>query len=91
MASNHFRVHDYVLASYKPYDGLWEDSENRKWISMANKSLREMVDVTLTAIRDTTVPKNILVIFFQKYVGGISLPVLRGYVREIVDEARGQN
>ena len=91
MASNHFRVHDYVLASYKPYDGLWEDSETRKWISMANKSLREMVDVTLTAIRDTTVPKNILVIFFQKYVGGISLSVLRGYVREIVDEARGQN
>ena len=88
--SKFYKVVDIVLSPFKPYDDLWQDFENRRWVSLANRSLDEMVDLTIQSIKERSTPKNILVLFFQKYIGGISVEVLKGHVWRIVREAREQ-
>ncbi len=83
-------VIDYVYAAFRPYDELWVDTETRFWISMADLNLREMVDATLAAIHDQNTPKNLLLTYFQKYIGGCDINIIKDYMREIVEAAKGQ-
>ena len=88
--SRYYTVVDVIFAGFKPYDGMWEDTPNRKWVSLADRSLKGMVEVTIDAIRDQNTPKNILVMFFQRFIGGVPISVIRGYLDEIMQEARAQ-
>ena len=83
-------VVDYVYAAFRPFDELWVDSETRVWISLADKNLKEMVDATIATIKDQNVPKNLLIIFFQKFIGGCDINLIKDYMREIVDAAKAQ-
>ena len=85
-----YHICDVVLASFRPYEGLWTDGERRKWISLADRTLKSMVEVALDMIRDQNTPKNILIMFFQKSIGGVPIRVVRGYMDEILAEARSQ-
>ena len=88
--SKYYTVVDVVPSGFKPYDGTWEDTANRKWVSLADRSLKGMVEVAIDCIRDQNTPKNILVLFFQRFVGGVPLNIIRGYLDEILQEARAQ-
>ena len=84
------KYYTVVLAGFKPYDELWSNSESRIWVSMADKDIKQMVEVAIDQIRDSTTPKNILIIFFQKVIGGLPLETIKSYMDEIVEEAQGQ-
>ena len=88
--AKYFQVVDLVLAPFRPMEGMWEDTESRKWVSMADKDLKTMVEYTIECIKDRTTPKNILVMFFQKFLGGTSQSKIQRYMDQIVDEAKGQ-
>ena len=93
MAPNHSKfvdIVDVVFSATKPFDDQWKDKPTRLWISLADLNLAEMVEVTISAIRDQSVPKNILVLFFQKYIGGCDIELMRKYLNQIKDEALAQ-
>ena len=88
--SKYYDVIDIVYAGFRPNDELWHDTKYRKWVSMPDKSLKTMVEIVLDSIRDTTTPKNIVVMFFQRFVGGTDIELMRSYVQEIVQETQSQ-
>ena len=88
--AKHFKIVDLIYASFRPADELWQDTEDRRWLSMAGMRLKDQVEHTIDAIRDQSVPKNILILFFQQWIGGTPLNIIRGYMNEILDEARAQ-
>ena len=88
--AKYFQVVDLVLAPFRPMEGMWEDTESRKWVSMADKDLQTMVDYTIECIRDKTTPKNILVMYLQKFLGGTPHQTIQRHMDRIVEEAKGQ-
>ncbi len=93
MAPNHSKfvdIVDIVLAATRPFDDQWKDKPTRIWVSLADKNLLEMVEATIAQIRDQTVPKNILVCFFQKFIGGCDIELMRKYLNQIRDETLKQ-
>ena len=89
--ARHFEIIDFVYASYRPFEDLWQDRPTRIWVSMADKTLPEMMAIVIKAIRDQTTPKNILLMFFQKVIGATSVEIMRSYIEQIVTEVKAQN
>ena len=81
---------EIVFSSFKPYDDQWVNTDTRKWISLADRSLRAMVEICIDAIRDNKTPKNIIIQCMQKFIGGCNFELVRGYMNEIVEEANAQ-
>ena len=88
--SKFYQVVDVVYSCWRPYDELWVDSDTRRWVSMADKTLDEMVDAVLAAINDQGTPKNILILFFQRYVGGVPVETMRKHIRRIIEATKDQ-
>ncbi len=88
--ARHFDIVDVIYASVRPFEELWQDSPTRIWVSMADKSLPEMVSVVIDAIRDQSTPKNILVMVFQKVIGATTIDVMRNHIDAIVTEVNSQ-
>ena len=86
----HFDIVDVVYAHFRPFDELWEDTDKRMWISLADKNLEEMTSIVKDAIFDQERPKNIICLFFQKYVGGCDNELMREYVNELVEATKAQ-
>lgn len=82
---------DYVFAHFNMPTEL-NDPERTgiKWLSLADRSLTEMVHLIKAAIKDKTEMKNILILCMQKFVGGTQEETMRYHIRDIVNEARKQ-
>ncbi len=81
-----------IFSSFKPLDGLLDQERTGiKWISLADRDLKSMVENIIDSVRDQSCPKHILVSSFQKYVGGSAITTMKSYIREIVEEVKAQS
>ena len=84
-------IKNVVFSNFKPLDGILDQERTGiYWISLADKDLKSMIEVIIDSVRDTTVPKHIVVMSLQKYVGGTNVNTMKAYVKEIVDEVNAQ-
>ena len=82
---------DLVFAHFKMFEDLWDEARlGKRWISLANKSAKEMTEVIIDAVRDQETSKNLVVMCYQKFIGGSNLDVLKGYLNEIKEEVEAQ-
>ncbi len=82
---------DLVFSHFKMFEELWDEPRiGKKWISLANKSAKEMTEIIVSAIRDQDTSKNLVIMAYQKFVGGTNLDVLKGYLNEIKVEVEAQ-
>ena len=82
---------DVVFASFKMYEELWDEERiGKRWISLADKSAKEMTEIIIDAIRDQETSKNLVIMSYQKFVGGSNMETLKGYLNEIKEEVEAQ-
>ncbi len=82
---------DVVFSHFKIKEELCDTERiGIRWISLADRSLNEMVEVVKKAIRDQNVAKNILVICLQKFAGGTNATIMRRALIDIKEEVAKQ-
>ena len=82
---------DVVFSHFKIKEELCDTERiGIRWISLADRSLDEMVEVVKKAIRDQNVAKNILVICLQKFAGGTNATIMRRALIDIKEEVAKQ-
>ena len=82
---------DIVFSSFKMFEELWDEERiGKRWVSLADRSLKEMTECIIDAVRDQTTRKCIVVSCYQKFVGGTSLDVIKSYLNEIKEEVEAQ-
>ncbi len=82
---------DIIYASFRIFDDLWsEERLGKRWISLADKSMEEMTEIIVSALKDQTIKKNIIVQCFQKYCGGSSHNKIKDQLLRIKTEAEAQ-
>lgn len=80
-----------VFSSFNLLDGVLDQARTGiTWISLADRDLKAMTKTIVDAVKDTTVPKHIIVTAMQKFVGGTPINKLKEAIKEISDAVRGQ-
>ncbi len=80
-----------IFGSFKLSDGVLNEARSGiTYISLADRDMKSMTETIIDAVRDQSVPKNILVTAYQKFVGGARWSVLKSFIWEIVEEVKAQ-
>ncbi len=81
-----------VFSSFNLLDGvLDQDRTGITWISLADRDLKTMTRTIVEAVKDTLVPKHIIITSLQKFVGGTSINKLKESIKEISDAVKSQD
>ena len=80
-----------VFSSFNLLEGVLDQERTGiTWISLADRDLKAMTKIIVDAVKDTKVPKHIIITAMQKFVGGTPIKKLKESIKEISDAVRSQ-